>query len=43
MWKRRWEKKEGGKEKGGVSAVGERVEKVRGRLGRLNEGLVGLV
>ncbi|KAI4910581.1 hypothetical protein J4E85_011398 [Alternaria conjuncta] len=32
-----------GKEKGEVSVVGERVEKVRGRLGRLNEGLMGLV
>ncbi|KAI4673777.1 uncharacterized protein J4E84_010922 [Alternaria hordeiaustralica] len=31
------------KEKGGASVVGERVEKVRGRLARLNEGLVGLV
>ncbi|KAI4637112.1 hypothetical protein J4E93_010628 [Alternaria ventricosa] len=32
-----------GKEKGGASVVGERVEKVRGRLSRLNESLVGLV
>ncbi|KAI4613503.1 uncharacterized protein J4E87_009804 [Alternaria ethzedia] len=32
-----------GKEKGVVSVVGERVKKVRGRLGRLNESLVGLV
>jgi len=37
----------GGKEKemedGGVVSVGERAEKVRGRLSRLNEELVGLV
>jgi len=30
-------------EKGGVVLVGERAEKVKGRLGRLNQGLVGLV